>query len=46
MVANRLPQEKADEIVGKCRELLRAIRKEPNFETFNNWNIYVVVHKI
>jgi len=42
MVANCLPQEKADEIVGKCRELLRAIRKEPSFETFNNWNIYVV----
>lgn len=42
MVANTLPQAKANEIVEKCRDLLRAIRKEPVPETFNNWNTYVV----
>ena len=42
MVANMLPQAKANEIVEKCRDLLRAIRREPVPETFNNWNTYVV----
>lgn len=35
MVANTLPQVKANEIVGKCRDLLRAIRQKPVLETFN-----------
>lgn len=42
MVANTLPQKKEDEIVDRCRELLRAIRKHPNFETIHDWNTYVV----
>ena len=40
MVTNTLPQAKTDEIIRKCRELLRAIREKPNFETINNWNTY------
>lgn len=43
MVANTLPQAKANEIVEKCKDLLRAIRKKPVPETFNNWNIYGVL---
>jgi len=42
MVANTLPQKKEDEIVDRCRELLRAVRKHPNFETIHDWNTYVV----
>lgn len=42
MVANVLPKSKEDEIVDKCKELLKAIRKKTNFETVLNWNLYVV----
>ena len=42
MVANTLPKEKQDEIVEKCNELLRVIRKKPTFEAINDWNTYVV----
>jgi hypothetical protein len=42
MVANSLPKSKEDEIVDKCGELLRAIKKSPCFETIHNWNVYVV----
>lgn len=42
MVANTLPKPKEDEIVEKCGELLRAIRRNPNFENFNEWDTYVV----
>jgi hypothetical protein len=42
MVANTLPQTKEDEIVVKCGELLREIKKSPCFETIHNWNVYVV----
>jgi RNA-directed DNA polymerase len=42
MVANTLPKVKEDEIVSKCIELLRTIRKNPGFETIHNWNVYVV----
>ncbi len=41
-VSNTLPPAKADEIVRKCKELLKKIRKHPGFEEFHNWNIYVV----
>ena len=41
-VSNTLPKAKEREIVQKCRELLREIRKHPCFETFHNWNVYVV----
>ena len=41
-VSNSLPSAKADEIAEKCRVLLRAIRKKPCFETFHDWNTYVV----
>jgi group II intron reverse transcriptase/maturase len=42
MVANSLPKAKEDEIVDKCGELLRAIKKSTCFETIHNWNVYVV----
>ena len=42
MVANTLPKTKEDEIVSKCNELLRAIKKSPCFETIHEWNVYVV----
>ena len=42
MVANTLPKAKEDEIVSKCGELLRAIKKSTSFETIHNWNVYVV----
>jgi len=42
MVANTLPKAKEDEIVDKCGELLRAIKKSTRFETIHNWNVYVV----
>ena len=41
-VSNKLPKEKADEIVEKCRELLNKIKKKPCFENIHNWNTYVV----
>lgn len=41
-VSNTLPQEKEDKIVEECSALLKEIRKHPGFETFHNWNIYVV----
>ncbi|MDR2559991.1 MAG: HNH endonuclease [Oscillospiraceae bacterium] len=41
-VSNKLPKEKADEIVEKCRELLNKIKKKPCFEAIHNWNTYVV----
>ena len=41
-VANTLPKAKEDEVVEKCRELLRSIRKNPNFETIHAWSTYVV----
>jgi len=42
MVANTLPNKKADEIVDKCRELLKVIQDSPCFETLHDWNAYVV----
>jgi len=42
LVANTLPAPKADEIVEKCTELLKAIRKKPNYEAIHDWNVYVV----
>ena len=42
IVSNTLPAAKEREIVTKCRELLREIRKHPCFEAFHNWNVYVV----
>jgi len=41
-VANTLPEKKADEIVEKCGELLRVIKKKTDFETIHDWNAYVV----
>jgi hypothetical protein len=42
MVSNTLPQSKADEIVGKCVELLKAVKEKTNFETIHHWNVYVI----
>ena len=42
MVANTLPKAKEDEIVARCKELLRGIKKHPTFETIHDWNTYVV----
>lgn len=42
MVANVLPKGRANEIAAKCRELLRQIRKHPQYDTFHAWNAYVV----
>ena len=42
MVANTLPKTKEDEIVNRCDELLRIIKKRPCFETIHDWNVYVV----
>jgi len=41
-VSNTLPEKKADEIVEKCGDLLKAIRDKTNFETIHDWNAYVV----
>jgi hypothetical protein len=41
-VTNILPEQKADEIVEKCRELLNAIKDDPNLSTIHAWNTYVV----
>ena len=41
-VANALPPAKADEIVEKCTDLLKAVRKKCNVETVGDWNTYVV----
>jgi len=41
-VSNVLPKDKADEIVEKCRELLKKIKKSPCFDTIHDWNAYVV----
>lgn len=41
-ISNVLPMDKADEIVRKCGDLLKKIRKHPNFETIHDWNTYVV----
>jgi len=41
-IGNALPKAKEDEIVEKCREILRDIRQKPNFETIQAWNTYVV----
>ena len=41
-VLNTLPKSKEDEIVEKCGELLKAIKKKANFETILAWNSYVV----
>ena len=42
MVANSLPKAKEDEIVCKCNDLLKAIKKNPCFATIHHWNAYVV----
>ena len=42
LVANSLPKPKEDEIVDKCRELLRDIKEHPGFRTAHEWNTYVV----
>ena len=41
-IRNTLPKAKEDEITEKCRVLLRAIRKNPTYETVHDWNVYVV----
>lgn len=40
-VSNTLPKGKEDEIVSRCKELLRAIKKNPCFATIHDWNVYV-----
>jgi len=42
LVTNTLPKVKEDEIVSKCGELLRAIKKSTCYETIHEWNVYVV----
>ena len=42
LATNTLPQAKEDEIVNKCRELLKAIRKKPSPKNIHAWNVYVV----
>jgi len=42
LATNTLPQAKEDEIVSKCRELLKAIRKKPSPKNIHAWNAYVV----
>jgi len=42
MVANVLPEEKADQIVEKCKELLGDIKNKPTLTSIHNWNVYVV----
>ena len=42
LIRNTLPKAKEDEITKKCRVLLRAIRKKPNYATVHAWNAYVV----
>jgi group II intron reverse transcriptase/maturase len=42
LIANSLPKAKEDEIVKQCRVLLRAIRKNPTYQTVHDWNTYVV----
>jgi len=42
MVSNTLPKAKEDEIVDRCKELLRILRKKPTLENCLNWNTYVV----
>jgi len=41
-ISNTLPPAKADEIVENCVKRLKAIRKECNAQTVNDWNTYVV----
>jgi group II intron reverse transcriptase/maturase len=41
-IANTLPKSKEDEIVERCGELLRKIKKKTTFETIHDWNIYVI----
>jgi len=41
-VTNTLPKAKEDEIVSRCGELLRNIKKKTHFETIHAWNVYVV----
>ena len=42
IVTNTLPKAREDEITKKCKALLKSIRKKPCFETFHDWNAYVV----
>lgn len=42
LVANVLPKAKEDEIVEKCGELLKEVKKRTNFEKIHDWNTYVV----
>ena len=41
-VTNTLPKDKEDEIVEKCKDLLRKIRKSSRFEAIAAWNVYVI----
>ena len=41
-VSNTLPEQKADEIVEKCGELLKNVKVRTNFETIHDWNTYVI----
>jgi len=41
-VSNLLPKSKEDEIVERCRELLKAIKKKTSFDTIHAWNTYVI----
>jgi hypothetical protein len=41
-VSNNLPEKKADEIVERCGELLKAVKDKTNFEKIHDWNAYVV----
>jgi len=42
MVANVLPEKRADEIVAECKRLLHEIHEHTRFENIHNWNAYVV----
>ena len=41
-VSNTLHEKKTDEIVEKCGELLKAIKKKANLDTIHDWNAYVI----
>lgn len=42
MVANILPQKRADEITAECRRLLHNIQQKANIQTMHDWNAYVI----
>lgn len=42
MVANILPQKRADEITAECRKLLHNIQEKATIQTMHDWNAYVI----